>query len=276
MNKELQNTAWANAPAEFRKEVREKYRAAKVLSKNTSDIFSYKCELLKHLFGSRNLTSGTEPEEIISFRRRNIIRDYADKMAEKGRHDITQQRKDQISGWISCLKYLFGSKCLPDTAPEQSEPKYNKGDRMAIKYINKIGVIDEVLGYNEEEDGIYYRLKVEPKGIATAREENITPYTDPTDKAEEKYRCDNLLCCRNGEDYLEKGQCDKVLCARREQKPKYGFHVYWNFTNEDEDKVVSTANIHLDFKTKEDVEYAAQEVKKCLERVNNEINKKNV
>lgn len=57
-------------------------------------------------------------------------------------------------------------------------PKYKVGDRMYIKYLNMIGTIDIVMGYNEEEDGIFYHLKVEPKGVATAREEYLTPYTE--------------------------------------------------------------------------------------------------
>lgn len=57
-------------------------------------------------------------------------------------------------------------------------PKYKVGDRMYIKYLNMVGTIDIVMGYNEEEDGIFYHLKVEPKGVATAREEYLSPYTE--------------------------------------------------------------------------------------------------
>ena len=57
-------------------------------------------------------------------------------------------------------------------------PKYKVGDQMYIKYLNMVGTIDIVMGYNEEEDGIFYHLKIEPKGVATAREEYLTPYTE--------------------------------------------------------------------------------------------------
>ncbi len=83
-----------------------------------------------------------------------------------------------VTGLPIPTKYLIK---VEDEAKEP-KPKYKAGDRMFIKYINKIGVIDIVEGYNEEEDGIYYHLKVEPKGVASAREENLTPYTEPTEE----------------------------------------------------------------------------------------------
>ena len=57
-------------------------------------------------------------------------------------------------------------------------PQYKIGDRMYIKYLNMVGTIDIVMGYNEEEDGIFYHLRVEPKGVATAREEYLMPYDE--------------------------------------------------------------------------------------------------
>lgn len=57
-------------------------------------------------------------------------------------------------------------------------PQYKVGDRMYIKYLNMVGTIDIVMGYNEEEDGIFYHLKVEPKGVATAREAYLMPYDE--------------------------------------------------------------------------------------------------
>ena len=57
-------------------------------------------------------------------------------------------------------------------------PQYKVGDRMYIKYLNMVGTIDIVMGYNDKEDGIYYHLKVEPKGAATAREEHLMPYAE--------------------------------------------------------------------------------------------------
>lgn len=63
--------------------------------------------------------------------------------------------------------------------PKPAEPKYHVGQRMYIKFLNKIGTIDIVQGYNEEEDGIYYHLMVEPKGVASAREDFLKPYTEP-------------------------------------------------------------------------------------------------
>lgn len=85
---------------------------------------------------------------------------------------------------ILTIAYVLPTKYLIKVEDEAKEPKpkYKVGDRMFIKYINKIGVIDIVMGYKEEEDGIYYHLKVEPKGVATAREEYLIPYTEPTEE----------------------------------------------------------------------------------------------
>ena len=57
-------------------------------------------------------------------------------------------------------------------------PQYKVGGRMYIKHLHMVGIIDMVMGYNEEDDGIFYHLKVEPKGVATAREEYLIPYDE--------------------------------------------------------------------------------------------------
>lgn len=213
---------------------------------------------------------------------------------------------------------------------------------MAIKYINMTGIIEEVLGYNEKEDGIYYRLIVEPKGIATAREENLTPYTAPTDKAEGKeldltqllkgHEGEKFYCTMFGEvpfvciipnpkpferpikvdafqltsdgKYGLDGECilfpSRALYEQYPLEPQRAWAVWseqqkpkrWRANNGDfywcvdsdgspasseengliyDDRKYSVGNY---FRTESDAEYAAQEVKKCLELVQEEISGK--
>lgn len=71
----------------------------------------------------------------------------------------------------------------PYEEPKAAEPKYHIGQRMYIKFLNKIGTIDIVQGYNEEEVGIYYHLKIEPEGVASAREDFLEPYTEPDNQS---------------------------------------------------------------------------------------------
>ncbi len=58
-----------------------------------------------------------------------------------------------------------------------------------------------------------------------------------------------------------------------EQKPKYNLHCKL-FIGEDGDLSHCYVNETHQFSTKEDAEYAAQAVKKCLERVQEELNRK--
>jgi len=246
MTKELQDLVWSILPKEFKEEVKKLYTEFYNEKPHSDCSYGYLGLLIK-LFGLHNLTSDAEEEEILMVRRKIVMRNYMEKVAEKGHHQSSKHDRDMATGWCNALRFLFGSKCLPDQNSsnveklekndfnadniintddigvkarpcenplaektsckwlingcfsngcilksgcyyepqkpienEQPIPQYHVGQRMYIKRINKIGTIDIVLGYNEEEDGIYYHLKVEPKGVATAREEYLVPYSEST------------------------------------------------------------------------------------------------
>lgn len=161
----------------------------KIYNANDPLVFPEENELFDYLFGTHNLTSDAEGEDMLTVSRKRVQEMYAHYDAicydPQRPKDYIESVYEHADGVTMALDDLFGSKCLPDGAkdgakgPNPGEPKFKVGQRMYIKYINKIGTIDIVHGYDEEEDGIYYHLKVEPKGVATVREGNLEPYTEP-------------------------------------------------------------------------------------------------
>lgn len=199
MDKTIQDLVWSILPKEFKEEVKYEYR--RVATKATKDEHDLGfMHAHERMFGIHNLTSDAEGEvELLHVTRQKVMGLYAN---AKKIHDLytsatcintkESQQIDICNGVMSILDTLFGSKCLPDVPANEDnfvskEPKYHVGQRMYIKHINKVGTIDIVQGYNKEEDSIYYHLKVEPKGVATAREEYLQLYEEPK-AAEPKFK----------------------------------------------------------------------------------------
>lgn len=137
MTKEQQDLAWACLP----KEVREKIKIAYT----RYDGFEYSVgynDALNSVFGQHNLTSNTEPEEMLMVERKYIQEMYADGV---GTHYLLS---------------LFGDKCLPDIPDysnlanvgkdEQPEFKFEVGQKVKIilcthpEYRNKVGIITSI------------------------------------------------------------------------------------------------------------------------------------
>lgn len=70
------------------------------------------------------------------------------------------------------------------TKEEKSQPKFKVDDIVAIRWINKSGTITD-MHYDEDAEEWEYNIKVNPKGLATALERNIFPYTEPETKPTE-------------------------------------------------------------------------------------------
>ena len=115
MNKEQQDLAWKCLPKEMRKEIEDVFYY-KATSANTIDNgFS---DALEYLYGKHNLTSDTEPEEMLMVERKRVIEIY----------------NPEYDG--ETLYELFGDKCLPDKELSfKVEPKfkYNLGDLVTYK-----------------------------------------------------------------------------------------------------------------------------------------------
>lgn len=66
---------------------------------------------------------------------------------------------------------------------EKPQPKFKKDDCVSIRWINKWGRITDV-HFSEEAEEWEYNIKVYPKGLSTALESNLAPYTEPESKDE--------------------------------------------------------------------------------------------
>lgn len=132
MNKELQDKAWAALPKEVREEVRNYYGANFDGKRSESARF-----WLSAIFGSGNIESDAEPEELLCVKRSEIIALY-DKI---GKHIEDNQQEDNVTmlGVQSLLLGIFGKNCRPDDKPAKSNHfvdvwfKYNVGDIVSFK-----------------------------------------------------------------------------------------------------------------------------------------------
>lgn len=127
MTIDQQNQIWASLTADERSYIREDYE-------NVKDADSLQAaNILEDYFGLHNLTSDTEPEEMLIVKRNRVQNLYSslqyklDNIKTKplpehvglGRDCVVSER-GFINGAISALKILFGDKCLLD----KSQPKF--------------------------------------------------------------------------------------------------------------------------------------------------------
>ena len=99
-----QDIAWACLPSYSRELARNMYK--------TSHDGNVKF-LLENLYGTDNLTSDTEPEEILFYPRKDVQEFYAEICKTIDRSQDTNVRICS-QGKIIALKSLFGNKCRPD------------------------------------------------------------------------------------------------------------------------------------------------------------------
>ena len=138
MDKTTQDLAWKCAPKEFRGIVRNMYE--RFNKPASSEYFEDARSLLKALYGHHNLTSDTEPEEMLHCSRDFVIGRYKHLTSS-----IAWNEGDvrAFQAETSLLKELFGDKCLPDKPntpnsgelkPQMAEnkPKFKVGDKVRI------------------------------------------------------------------------------------------------------------------------------------------------
>lgn len=231
IDKQTQDRAWRCAPKAFRDAVKYEYNHT---------IYSHVRDILNYFFDRHNLTSDTEPEEMVCVSRAKVMGVYA--------YNDDILRLDPTHNGAKLLKAklqeLFGSKCLPDDplqtsvkveAPSvkveesKAEPKFKVGDKVIYKMTGKIKVVGEILP-----DGRYYVTLPNKQSPLWLDESYLETYTEPTqnnDNMEEKelnlkeivdsnFYCGYKECRRNGEGNLPPLKCDKVLCCARVMKPK--------------------------------------------------------
>lgn len=209
MNREQQDLNWKSLPRETREEIRAVYQNAL----DGSDLESF----LIDFFGHHNLTSDTEPEEMLIVERSKVIRKY--KFADICDKDHPEKR--YWDGAKHYLTQLFGDKCLPDKAEEiadkciepvkehfekeQSKPKFKVGQPVRVLAERAFGRIEKIEVYDEEDNT--YRLEYIPDFWFESSE--LEPYTEgPETKSKEAKEKQNLSLSdkQNSEtkEYMEK------------------------------------------------------------------------
>ena len=193
MTKEQQDHTWACLPKEVRKEIRTLYQH---VSKNPrlDKYDSVYLATLEDVFDKHNLTSDTEPEELLTAKKKSVMTELC---------RAVNLQNDKEEDWIRAgeeieftLTQLFGDKCLPDKELEhgleqtsvQVEPKFHKGDKVVINkdctYKGRICTINEV----EWCSGIQsynYRFKTD-EVLGTWCEDFLEPYTEENNEPMEE------------------------------------------------------------------------------------------
>lgn len=147
--------------------------------------------ILEELFSKENLTSDTEPEELL-FVERKKVQEYWDKIKKL---EPTAEPFDRKAGYLGQLKALvdfFGSKCLPDKE-KQAKP-FRVGDRVKIVNVlnpmmqGEIGIIVEHL----TKDSHLYKVKLCEDSESfiedcyLVEDRYLEPYTEEKNDMEEK------------------------------------------------------------------------------------------
>lgn len=160
MNKEQQDLAWACLPKEARNNILSDYeyhlkRYEAVKRQHSKGVI----DALEDLFGKDNLTSDTEPEEMLMVSRSEVQEAYKAVVSDMRR---------------SVLFELFGKKCLSDK--KESKPKFDIGQKVRAKGTKQIGTIKEP--YSND---IGYRVYFEDGDGGWDKEysaDELEPYTE--------------------------------------------------------------------------------------------------
>ncbi|MDE5976278.1 MAG: hypothetical protein K2G69_07000, partial [Muribaculaceae bacterium] len=186
MNKETQDLAWVCLPKEVREEMKETLYDITVVD----DFHKGYKQALYDFFGHHNLTSDTEPEEMLMVERKKVISKY--KSAERDYESAKDSsiKKVYSFGRKSLLKYLFGDKCLSDTPDfsslaktgkdEESKLKFDIGQKVRAKGTKQIGTIKEPYP-----NDVGYRVYFEDGDGGWDKEysaDDLEPYTEENEK----------------------------------------------------------------------------------------------
>lgn len=204
MKKELQDLAWACLPREERHKIISVYACKN--DSNTPYNEGYR-DALRQLYGHHNLTSDTEPEEMLMVKRSFVITQYEEAI----NREILNVKNGSIEwacqyhGIQMAMAILFGDKSQPDkeklNSPKHSnsfqfgngelehrleqssvqvEPKYkfSLGQKVVLHfYGGKKGTISERLP--PQEGGVWNCYKVKELPYHLWLENELDPYTEP-------------------------------------------------------------------------------------------------
>lgn len=171
MTKEQKDLAWACLPKETRDKVKFDFRQEFYPVRN----------YLIDIFGFHNLTSDTEPEEVLMVSRKEV----QDRVKTFSNPNWASNEEETYGAQlvIDTLDLLFGDKCLPDKELNEdnfakSKPKFSKGDLVRFKdsyykeeMCGKVGSI-----YTIRTNAEYY-VEVD-NTLYCAKESKLEPYTE--------------------------------------------------------------------------------------------------
>lgn len=202
MTKEQQDLAWTCLPKEYREELKRLYNDG--IKHNKIN----RVAIYKSLFGYHNLTSDTEPDEMLMVERSKVQEIYHQIKLELGDGGCSEYQDDINMEKESLLKYLFGDKCLHDTpnTPEfgvlKPKPKFKVGDIVLNVYCKRerltIAEICPILKNGNQQ----YRVKEYPYLWNECELELYTEENKETMEEKELNLCELLKGCEGEEFYL--------------------------------------------------------------------------
>lgn len=290
MNEELQNAVWAVLPAEFRNKIRNRYVI------HLKEELNIRADELKRIFGEVNLTSYAEPEEVLCVNKTptTVLEPKfhkGDKVNWKGLPDVYLVDYPYIVYRLSNtngLTYTFvkESDLTPYTAPTDKAEGKELDLCELLKGHEGEAVFSPAYG-SSTVDSVVTDSRV-PRVVVEYPCGNVGFRADGT--LITNHKLDGICQLFPSRALYE--QC--LLDAKRawqiwadSQKPKrwmpsvgdrfYFVDAYCEVDNKQWNNPYKpdTWDCGNCFKTPEDAEYAAQEMRKCLERVHNELNNKN-
>ena len=196
MTKEQKDLAWACLPKEARDKLMEWYQTFQYHTDFGNDpIPGVQMKLLEDLYSSHNLTSDTEPKEMLIVSKSKVmerIRYLYSHPAHIAAHKADERASE--------LRSLFGDKCLSDTPntpksgelkPQMAEnkPKFKVGE-LAMNY----GRVCRVLEYNANNEFPYLIHTLYNNNKTVVHESDLEPYTEENKETEECPYTDGRTC----------------------------------------------------------------------------------
>ena len=201
MENKIQDLAWACLPKEVREEARMLYKTQRYDARYA----------LERLYGCHNLTSDTEPEEMLTVKRKKVQDKYSQLASYVANKRNPRDNREEALREITLLKNLFGGKCLPDKELEhrleqtvqesvqvEPKPKFKVGDKVVIcskPYdIKWDGIVKTIKSVELNEDGEFvYSFYDYSYNIVEDTFPHLIPYTEePETKSKEAKETQNL------------------------------------------------------------------------------------
>ena len=240
MNREQQDLNWRCLPKESREGIKAYHRENKAFS-NKSSMCNSVAIAVENIFGHHNLTSGTEPEEMLHCSRKFVIGRYKHLTSSIAWNEGDARA---FKAETSLLKDLFGDKCLPDTPNSsnlsnigkyalehgleqsvqasvqvKSKPKFKVGE-LAMNY----GRVCRVLEYNANNEFPYLIHTLYNNNKTVVHESDLEPYTEEKETMEEEEIYDRYFPPKNSQ--LKDNMEEKELNLCELLKSCEGMEVY--------------------------------------------------